>query len=56
MNFLLHRCYFVYNKDDHSKNADYTMRDFDNSDLITCVNANRCKLIPVVAYPQFFVW
>lgn len=43
------------NKTDHSKNADYIIQyNFDNSSLITCVN--RCKLIPVVAYPQFFVW
>lgn len=45
------------NKTDHSKNTDYIIQyNFDNSSLITCVNANRCKLIPVVAYPQFFVW
>lgn len=29
---------------------------FDNSGLILYINVHRCKLIPVVAYPQSFVW
>lgn len=29
---------------------------FDNSGLILYINVHRCKLIPVVTYPQSFVW